>query len=177
MVNIGLFKFGRSIESVIHKISGIGVKVSSVLLFLMILLMAADVVGRYIFSRPIRGTVDFIEAAILFMVYFTVADVAANKEHITVGLITSKLSQHMQAVFECFTSFGSLIIMVLITWRVAVRGIDLILRPRIYTINLEMPLGPFYLAASLGCVLLCLELVVTFSHALAQVLRKKVIPS
>ena len=61
-------EWGHSIESVIHSISGLGRKIASVLLFLMILLMAADVVGRYIFSRPIKGTVDLIEETILFMV-------------------------------------------------------------------------------------------------------------
>ena len=173
MADMNVVKLGHSIESVIHTITRFTRRISAVLLSMMILLIGADVFGRYVLNHSIKGTVDIIEGTLVFIVFFTMAEVAAKKEHIKVDLVTSHLSVGTQMVLDCFTSFASLIIMILITWQLGMRGWALIIRPTLYTLNLEMPLGPFYLVACLGGLLLCLELAVSFSTSMAQVLRGK----
>jgi TRAP-type C4-dicarboxylate transport system permease small subunit len=139
----------------------------------MVLIIAVDVFGRYVLNRSIKGAVDIIEEILIFIVFFGMAEVAAKKEHIKVDLIISRLSQGTQSIFYCLTSFATLSIAALMTWQLGARGWALILRPTLYTLNLEIPLGPFYLVAALGGLLLSLELAVSFGSSLAKVLRGK----
>ena len=173
MTGINIAKLGHGTESVIHTLTRIARRIASVLLALMVLLIAVDVFGRYVLNRSIKGAVDIIEEILVFIVFLTMAEVAAKKEHIKVDLITSRFSEGIQSIFYCFTSFASLTIAALMTWQLGARGWALILRPTLYTLNLEIPLGPFYLVAALGGLLLSLELAVTFFISLAQVLGGK----
>lgn len=165
-------KFPRdscSIESAIHRVTRLARKVASILLSFMILLIAMDVFGRYVLNRSIRGTVDVIEVTLVFIVFLTAPEVAARNAHIKVDLVISAFSEKIRAILFCFTSFASLIISALITWQLGMRGWSLMIRPTLTTLNLEWPLGPFYLVAALGFLLLCLELAVTFVNSLRRV--------
>jgi TRAP-type C4-dicarboxylate transport system permease small subunit len=173
MAGINITKLGHNTESVIHWIAGVARSIASVLLALMVLLISFDVFGRYVLNRSIKGAVDIIEEILIFIVFFGMAEVAAKKENIKVDLITSRLSEGTQFLLYCFTSFATLTIAALMTWQLGARGWSLILRPTLYTLNLEIPLGPFYLVAALGGLLLCLELAVSFGSSLANVFRGK----
>lgn len=173
MVDTRVAQLGHRIESLIHYLTSKARGIATVLLSMMILLISVDVVGRYIFNRSIKGAVDIIEEILVFIVFFTMAEVAANKEHIKVELITSLFSEKTQKRLYCFTSFGSLAIAAIVASQVGERGWALIQRPTLTTLNLEWPLGPFYLVASLGMFLMCLELAVDFYKTLLEILSSK----
>jgi TRAP-type C4-dicarboxylate transport system permease small subunit len=173
MADTSVDHLGHRIESTIHTLSAVARGIATVLLSVMILLITVDVVGRYIFSHSIKGAVDVIEEILVFIVFFTMAEVAANREHIKVELITSLFSERTQKILYGFTSFGCLVITAIIAWQVGVRGWALIKRPTLTTLNLEWPLGPFYLVASLGMFLMCLELAVDFYKTLLEILNRK----
>lgn len=159
----------QRVESAIHGITVLARRVASIVLAFMILLIAADVFGRYILNRSIRGTVDIIEETLIFIVFFTAAEVASLNRHIKVDLVISVFSEKIQSILFCFTSFASLVISVLITWQVTLRGWSLIVRPTLTTLNLEWPLGPFYMVVAFGFLLLCLEFAVTFVNSVIRV--------
>lgn len=173
MVDNKVEHLGHRIESLIHTLTSAARVIATVFLSMMILLISVDVVGRYIFNRSIKGAVDIIEETLVFIVFFTTAEVAANREHIKVELITNLFPEKTQKILYCFTSFGCLVIAAIIAWQVGERGWALIQRPTLTTPNLEWPLGPFYLVASLGMFLLCLELAVDFYKTLIQVVGGK----
>ena len=164
---------GRRIEEVIHALSDAGSRIAAILLFLMILLIGADVIGRYVFNRSIKGTLDVVELSLLFIVFLTIANVEVRKAHIKVDLVTSRLPKGLLTIASCVTSLSSLVIVALITWQMGVRGWSQILRPTLYTPNLELPISPFLLVAALGCLLLLLVQAVDSVVYISQSWRRK----
>lgn len=164
---------GRRIEAVIYAVSGVGSKIAAILLFLMILAIGADVIGRYVFNNAIKGVLDVVELSLLFIIFLTTADVAARKAHIKVDLVTSRLSKGPQTIMHCATSLASLAIVALIAWQMGVRGWTQVLRPTLYTASLEIPIAPFLLVAALGCLILCLVLAIDSASYLSQAWRGK----
>ena len=164
---------GHRIEAVIHSIAGVASKVPIMVLSLMVLLVSADVIGRYVFNNAIKGVLDIVELSLLFIVFLATADVAVKKAHIKVDLITSRLSVGVHTIMSCVTSLASLVIVVLITWQLGVRGWRQVLHPTLYTTSLEIPIAPFLLVAALGCLLLSLVLVVDSFSCLSQAWRGK----
>ena len=91
----------QRVESAIHGRTVLARRVASILLAFMILLIAADVFGRYILNRSIRGTVDIIEETLIFIVFFTTAEVALLNRHIKVDLVISVFSEKIQSILFC----------------------------------------------------------------------------
>lgn len=172
-MSLRVARLGHRIEAVIHAITRVASKIAMVLLFLMMCLVAADVFGRYLFNHPIGGTIDIIELSLVFVVFLTTADVASRKAHVMVNLVTSRFSKGLQSIMNSAMSLASLVIVALITWQLGVRGWTQILHPTLYTLYLEIPLGPFLLVAAVGSLLLSLVLAVNFCRDLAQALDRK----
>ena len=56
--------------------------VSVILIFLMSLLVFADVVGRYLFNHPIAGTTEIVKCTIIAIVFLGIAYTLNQKRHI-----------------------------------------------------------------------------------------------
>ena len=63
-----------------------------IFVFIMMFLTAADVLGRYIFSRPIYGAQDVTELMLVVIVFFGIPYLQFVKGHIKVELLFSRLS-------------------------------------------------------------------------------------
>ena len=137
----------------------------------MMVLLFSDVFGRYILKRPITGAQDIIEQLMLLVVFLALAYATAQKSHVIVEVVISRLSKMQSAILNCITSFASLVIVALITWKMGVRAWGLLLGmsgQTELTQTLEIPIGPFYTIAAIGALFLCLELVVSFFTNIAQ---------
>ena len=169
-------KVAHKVRELIHHISHIAARISMVTLFLMMILISADVFGRYCLNRPITGSGDIIQQSMVIVVFFALAFTTFDKGHVTVGLFTSRLSNLPRAVLNCATSFVSLIIISLITWRLFARGWTLLTQDSIAierTQTISLPITPFIIVAAIGLLLSCFELAIDFITYLAQALKMK----
>ncbi len=142
-----------------------------VVLFLMMVLVFSDVFGRYVLNRPITGAGDVIEQMMVLMIFLALAYATVKKSHVIVEVVISRLSSARRTILNCVTSFASLVIAALITWKLGARAWTLLLEMGGYTectMTLEMPIGPFVMIAAVGFLFLCLELAVDFCTYLAQ---------
>jgi TRAP-type C4-dicarboxylate transport system permease small subunit len=142
-----------------------------VLLFLMMLLVTGDVVGRYCLNRPITGAIDVVEQMLVLMVFLALAYATAQKSHVIVNVVISRLSEKPRTILNCTTSFASLVIAALITWQMGARAWALLFQMfqmTQRTMTLLWPIGPFAMVAAVGAFFLCLELTVDFCTNLAQ---------
>jgi TRAP-type C4-dicarboxylate transport system permease small subunit len=66
---------------------------SALLLFAMMMLTFADVVGRYVFTAPIFGAAEMVQFLLAMTIFAGLCLVNARDEHITVELFESQLDR------------------------------------------------------------------------------------
>ena len=75
------------IRTLIRKTSGALGGTSMVLLFLVMLQVSADVIGRYFFNKPILGTLERSQVMIAAMVFLSWGYTQIAGQHIRLSLI------------------------------------------------------------------------------------------
>ena len=83
-------------------------------LFGMMLLTTCDVIGRYIFNRPITGAYEISEAMMVTVVFFFVGYTQATNAHVAVDLIVKVLPGKLKLVIEIITQILSFLMILLI---------------------------------------------------------------
>ena len=164
--------FQRAIDR-INGIASAGTHIGGFLLFLMMLLISADAIGRYVFHDSIKGSLDIIEIILVFVVFFSVSQVEVLKSHVSVTLIFSRFPKGLQAVLSIFTSLLCFGVSFLMARQLALRGWAQISHTTSYSQSLEIPLWPVFLVASLGLLLLSLVLLMGFIRCLIEVKNLK----
>jgi TRAP-type C4-dicarboxylate transport system permease small subunit len=72
--------FDRAVQSVLGALTAL-------VLFVMMALTCVDVVGRYLFSRPVPGGLEIIEILVAATVFGALPLVTLREEHVTVDLL------------------------------------------------------------------------------------------
>ena len=165
----------RSLERVANPLSrGMDV-VSRTILVLMVLLITSDVVLRYIFNRPIKGSFELVELMLVAITFLSLAYTQLQKEHVSVTLITEKLDSRAVSVLESAAYMLCLVIFVLITWQSVVRA-EVLRAEGTLSDLLLIPIYPFMWIVVLGSAALCLIFLRDFLKATGEVLRNTPAP-
>ena len=82
--------FARAVLPPLMRIAEI---VTAALLFVMMMLTFADVVGRYVFTAPIFGAAEMIQFLLAMTIFAGLCLVNARDEHITVELFETQLDR------------------------------------------------------------------------------------
>jgi TRAP-type C4-dicarboxylate transport system permease small subunit len=90
---------------------------SAAVLVAMMLLVAANVVGRYVFNHPILGTLEFTEFFMVAAVYLALSHTQYLKAHINITLVTSLLSPRKNLICNLFTYMIGFLFFALIVWQ------------------------------------------------------------
>ena len=73
-----------------------------------------------------------------------------------VDLVVNKLPRELRVVIDLFTHVLSFLMILLVGWMSIVRWVEL-MRIKEHTPILYIPVSPFLLILSLGCLVLCIE--------------------
>jgi len=73
---------------------------SAVVLFLMMMLTAVDVTGRYLFNRPINGGFELTEMMLAALIYCGLPLVSKRREHILVDTFDPFMSARVRRVLD-----------------------------------------------------------------------------
>jgi TRAP-type C4-dicarboxylate transport system permease small subunit len=146
--------------------------IAIIVLFLVTMLIAVDVIGRYVFNQPVSGSTELIQFALVILVFSSLAYCACEDGNVRVDVIYARLPSHIRIYLDIFTSFLSLIIIVFITWQLTARAFEslggMIIRSELF----QWPLWPFLLMAALGTGLLSLEILVWLIRSISHIWRK-----
>jgi len=82
----------RFLERFANPLSRITDIIGRGILALMVLLITADVVMRYFFNSPIKGSYELVQFMLSMIVFLGLAFMQTKKGHVSVSLLTSKLS-------------------------------------------------------------------------------------
>ena len=95
---------------------------SSVLLLGMMLLTFADVVGRYLLNKPIRGAFEVTELCLLVLIFAGLPLVSHADEHVTMDFIDRVLPPAAQRALVRLVHVVCAAIMFFLTWQVWIKA-------------------------------------------------------
>ena len=157
----------KLVHPAVRVLHGAGVSV----LAIMMVLTAGDVTLRYVFNRPIVGSLDLTEYMMAIVVSFGLAYCAFLKGHVRVDLVVSYLPQRVQAVIDSLTGLLGFILFSIITWQSFVY-MEILIDSGLKSTVLLIPRFPFAGLVCLGSTFLALILLADFLEFLSQAVRK-----
>lgn len=126
---------------------------------LIMVLVVADVIGRYVFNRPISGTLEVIELMMPAVVFFSFAYVEAQDGHVKVDFILSHFPKRIRTCAEGVASCIALTVFGIIAWQSVLRFFYLQQQGEV-TGYFRIPISPFPLILAFGALLYCCQLII-----------------
>jgi TRAP-type C4-dicarboxylate transport system permease small subunit len=99
--------------------------IAAVVLFAIMLLTCADVIGRYFFHQPIFGAFEITETLLAALIFAGLPLVTLRNEHVTVDVldpITPESLFRLQHVVACMLGFLST---AYLAWRLWIRALNM----------------------------------------------------
>ena len=127
-------RLGRALETVLGAIS-------ATVLFLMMLLTAVDVAGRYLFNKPVVGGFELTEMMLAALIYCGLPLVSKRREHIVIDTFDPLMSRRVKRGFDVVADVVCTVTLAGIGWLIFRRA----LRVAEYgdtTTVLKLPLAP-----------------------------------
>ena len=115
---------------------------ATAILFALMLLTFVDVVGRYLFNRPLRGGFEITELLLLVLIFAGLPLVSRADEHVTMDFIDRLLGARAQQLLVRAMHGLCAAIMFLLTWLLWLKA-DRIWAYRDATDVLRIAYGPF----------------------------------
>lgn len=131
--------------------------VGAAALFVMMCLTSADVIGRYLFNRPITGVFEVTEYLVLILIFSFIGYTQSQKGHVAVDLLLTKFPGRIRTMIGICNHFVCLLLMGLITWMGVQKALEL-REVGEASPNLQIPAYPFVFFLVLGCAVMCIEL-------------------
>lgn len=115
--------------------------ISATVLFLMMLLTAVDVAGRYLFNKPVVGGFELTEMMLAALIYCGLPLVSKRREHIVIDTFDPLMSARVKRGLDVFADIVCTVTLAGIGWLIFRRA----LRVAEYgdtTTVLKLPLAP-----------------------------------
>jgi len=139
----------------------------------MMMLTVVDVILRYIFDRPIMGSMELTEYLMVCVGTLGLAWCALQGAHIKVELIVSKFPQRLQKVMDSFNYILLIGVSGLIASQTFIRA-GTVRKLGVASAMLDVPQYPFVLVSSFSYFLLFLTSIVLMIHAISSLISKAV---
>lgn len=110
-----LEKFSIMYNKVLHAIS-------SMLLFLIMFLTLFDVIGRYFFNSPIKGTYELTALSLAIMIFFSLGAAQIKGDHIEIDFLIKKLGEKVQYYWNFGVYLVLFVVVIVTSWQLWVYG-------------------------------------------------------
>ncbi len=157
-------KVKKVIQTVNRFITGVG----AVFLVPLMLITAADVLGRDVFNHPIPGTVELSQYMLAVFILLGFGYAHQVKAHVAVSIVTSRLPHHAQLILYVITTLIGLFIFSILAWQGLVVGIE----ERAVSDMLRVPQYPFRILVAVAAFFVCLELLIDLGEAVKKITRR-----
>ena len=95
---------------------------AALLLFSLMSLTTVDVVGRYLFNRPLRGAFEITELLLLTLIFAGLPLASRAGEHVTLDFIDMVLGPKGRSLIPRFVDFLCGLIILGLAWRVWIKA-------------------------------------------------------
>jgi TRAP-type C4-dicarboxylate transport system permease small subunit len=153
--------------SAIRKTGKVCHDIAMVILFLLMSLGASEVIGRFVFNRPIVAVLELSQIMQAMMVFLAWAYTTAQRSHVRVEMFIRIFSPRFQAIQDFVTDIVVIALFALIAWKATEKAV-FYWESNMQVDVLFIPLAPFQLFLAIGAVLLCLELIAQMIEAIPR---------
>lgn len=137
----------------------------------MICLTFVDVILRYVFSNPIMGTKEYTEVMLVLLIAFAIAYTYDQKSHVSVDIITSRLTGKNKVVLETIVTLIGIGLFGVVAWQCVAQLIFFLEIGEKHGSAILIPSAPFQVAIVIGSATLLLLLVRDFIRNILEGLR------
>jgi TRAP-type C4-dicarboxylate transport system permease small subunit len=102
-------RFGAVLETLLGAISG-------AVLFLMMLVTAVDVAGRYLFNKPLAGGFELTEMMLAALIYCGLPLVSKRREHIVIDTFDPLMSKGVKRGLDVFADVVCTVALAALSW-------------------------------------------------------------
>ena len=147
--------------------------VGAVALFVMMITGVIDVLGRYLFLKPLIGAQEIVSATLVIAATVGLAYAQLAKAHIRVTIVNDKVPPKARAILEAITCIVCAGGAGMIAWRGYLRLVeDYMFNPRGVTEILSFPWWPFMLIFVVGFSWFVIILLIGFVKAVREVVKR-----
>jgi len=141
---------------------------SGAFILVLMLLITADVCGRYFFNHPIPGTTELARYLMIFIVFPALAWTAMEDKHVKIDFIMGRFPGRTQTITIIIMLFLTLVVYVVIFWQNIFYSSDV----RGVVSALNFPQSPFYWVMTAGWFVFCLTILALLIKSIAGVVKK-----
>lgn len=105
------------VERLLDVLSALPVAIVAVVTF-------ADVFARYLFSSPLRGSMEIIEYAMALVIFVALPLVTKRRQHVSVSLIDGLVKGNVRRAKMIFCDLISVVALSLLSWRLWSQAVD-----------------------------------------------------
>jgi len=156
-------------EKIIRWVTRASCYVGMFLLVPMMLLTAADVVGRAAWSKPIPGAVELSSYMLAVFILLGVAYTQQVKGHVRVTMLVWRLPERAAVVLDTLTTLLSMFIILILAWQGLVVGLE---TTRVSDM-LRIAQQPFRFLVAIAGFFLFLELSIDLTDSLRKLWGKQ----
>jgi len=157
-------------EKIVHFLSRALHEIAQVILFAMMMLVVLDVLGRWLFNSPIKGTVDLTGLLLTVTIFFGIAYTHWKKEHIAIDFIVDKFPKRVQWAFECVINLIILVFMTMVSVSLY-QNAQRLLQSNTLSPDINVPIYIFVLLAIAGTVVFGLTALYYVVHYAIKVVK------
>ena len=165
-------KIASRVESGVISTNRIMAYVAATALIGMMLLTVADVCGRYLFSKPIKGTWELVGFLLVAAGSLGLGYCQVKKAHIRVDFLLQRFPEKVRAIVTVLANFLGFTAFSLLCWRCVLYALYYISATGNATDTLHIPLFPFVLVLAVGTGMLALILLFDLVRSIAKVKSK-----
>jgi len=133
---------------------------------LMILLIVAHVASRFIFHKPIMGTIELVELIMVIIGFIAIPYAAMRRVHVSMDLVYNRLPRRTQIVLGSLSFLLCFSITGVITYQSILVAIDYAQNLSQGTPLLLIPYAPFRFILAFGFLILSLKFLMDIFHPL-----------
>ena len=153
----------EKLQKINRWIAGVG----ACFLIPLMLITAADVVGRDVFNHPIPGVIELSQYLLAVSILLGLAYTQQIKGHVGVSVLISRLSTRAQIIMSLFGTLVGLFLFILLAWQGLVIGLE----EKTVSDMLRVPQYPFRLLVAVAAFFTFLELLIDLGSSIQKLGR------
>ncbi len=161
-----------SLSRIIRTVSRVCYYFGALLLIIIMFLVTIDCSGRFLFNRPIPGTLEITEFLLAGAVLLGLAHTQHLGANVMVELFYNRLSPRAQNIQRVLSHTVGAVLFALVTWNSAIYAMDGFSNNLVSDI-LQIPAWPFLFFAPIGCALLTLEFTIQALEGICELRQKQ----
>ncbi|AMN38740.1 TRAP transporter small permease [Rhodoplanes sp. Z2-YC6860] len=107
---------GTGPAGLIERLQRVQLRLASLALVALMLVTVFDVLLRYLFNKPIRGSYDIVECMLLIFIFHGMAAAFFSRRNITIDIIDGFIPPRVVAALIRLADVLSIVVLVLIFW-------------------------------------------------------------